>query len=674
MKIGSKAKPAGKKASTKKKSIRARIMSRMSLTVLISLLVVTIVNTVLSTINTMNILEATLAETAVLAADRVEEEMIAYGNIAREVGLNSDLSNRSVSLDRKLSIVDTRVNIHSFERAFILDEKGVDISTGEDHSAQAYFTRAKGGETYVSEPVIKPETSEIVNVVSAPIWSGGMPGSTVTGVVCFVPSSTYLNDIVSSIQVSENGGAYILNAEGTTIACEDMEVVLRQENVVRDFSDDPELAQLAVLEADMAAGNSGFGTYIYEGHTELMAYAPIPGTDGWSIAITTYMTDFTNTLITCTVLSVLLTVLAILVSIFLARQLANGIGKPLQACAERLDTLAEGDLHSPVPVAKTEDEIGTLLSASARLQNDLQSIIHDFSFIMAELSRGNFTVDSSDASIYKADYQEMLQSMRALCANMGDTLRRIDDTSTQVDMGAGQVAAGAQALSQGSVEQAASVEQLAASLNQINEHIRTSGEYINQADQKTEHAGRMADQCNRQMQEMVAAMDDINRSSEEIGKIIKTIEDIAFQTNILALNAAVEAARAGSAGKGFAVVADEVRNLAAKSAEASQSTAALIENSIAAVHRGTKLANDTAEQLQLVADSNQVIAEMVRKIALSSAEQTEGINQVSIGVEQISTVVQTNSATAEQSAAASEEMAGQAAMLKQLVDQFQLDR
>ena len=206
----------------------------------------------------------------------------------------------------------------------------------------------------------------------------------------------------------------------------------------------------------------------------------------------------------------------------------------------------------------------------------------------------------------------------------------------------------------------------------INRHVTQASVYAAKANEKTMDTIGLTNSCNDEMQELVSAMDDISHSSQEISKIIKTIEDIAFQTNILALNAAVEAARAGAAGKGFAVVADEVRSLAAKSAEASKSTAALIEASISAVSRGVSLVSDSAKNIQVVADHTREVGEMVDQIAASAQEQTEAVQQVTSGLDQISGVVQTNSATAEESAAASEELSSQAAMLKHLVAGFQL--
>lgn len=218
------------------------------------------------------------------------------------------------------------------------------------------------------------------------------------------------------------------------------------------------------------------------------------------------------------------------------------------------------------------------------------------------------------------------------------------------------------------------MEQLAARINEISNQAKDTAGGAQDARGQTHQAGEEISVCNRQMQELMEAMDKIQNSSSEIGKIIKAIEDIAFQTNILALNAAVEAARAGTAGKGFAVVADEVRNLASKSAEASQSTAALIENSTEAVRTGTEIAKHTAETLVHVVSSMQSVISSIDKIAAVSGEQSEAVAQVTEGITQISGVVQSNSATAEESAAASEELSAEAVGLKQLVEQFTLAR
>ena len=227
-------------------------------------------------------------------------------------------------------------------------------------------------------------------------------------------------------------------------------------------------------------------------------------------------------------------------------------------------------------------------------------------------------------------------------------------------------------MSQGATEQASSIQELAASITEISNQVNQNAENAENASKKATNVGDQIISSNEHMQEMTSAMKEISEKSSQIGKIIKTIEDIAFQTNILALNAAVEAARAGEAGKGFAVVADEVRSLASKSAEASKDTSLLIEGSIQAVNKGTEIADITASQLLEVVSGAKDIVTTIDNIANASKQQANSVRQVTVGVDQISSVVQTNSATAEESAAASEELSGQAQILKELVNRFRL--
>ena len=360
---------------------------------------------------------------------------------------------------------------------------------------------------------------------------------------------------------------------------------------------------------------------------------------------------------------------AVLVTILMAAYLTKMIKLPISEIESVAKQMAQGHLDARVDY-ESKDELGDLAENMRIMSSRIAGYMRQINAALMQLADGDFNVAHQDE--FLGDFKPTQESVRKLVGSLNSTLGQINQSADQVSAGSDQVASGSQALSQGATEQASSVEELAATINEISEQVRSNAQSAQDGSQLAEAAGSKMEEGNRQMQEMIAAMADISEKSGQIGKIIKTIEDIAFQTNILALNAAVEAARAGEAGKGFAVVADEVRNLASKSAEASKSTAALIEGSIQAVERGTKLADETARTLTEVVESAKQVVSVVDGISLASNQQASSIAQVTQGIDQISSVVQTNSATAEESAAASEELSGQAQILKSLVGQFRL--
>jgi len=654
------------------KTIRSKIMLCMTLTLLLSLLAVGGVSAYLNYTSTIDTLEQSLTETVEIAAERVEKELTAYENVVSEVGMIPDLSNPAISNAQKLSIAQTRSDYFGFTRCNLLNPQGISLVDGKDFSDRAYFQSSVKGAISVSEPLVSKVTGQLSIIISGPIWKDGKAGGEVAGVIYFVPDETFLNDIMASIQIGRKGTAFMINRGGVTIADTNMENVTRGENTIEEAKTDRSLQALAKLEEHMLAGESGVGTYSYGGVEKLLAYAPVGGTDGWSIAVTAVLEEFLSSTRLGLVITALLLLVSILVAVVIAWQLSSRIGRPIAACAQRLESLARGDLDSPVPDFSSKDETGILIGSTRDLKERLGTVIRDMDYLLDHMSNGDFTVHTQAKESYVGSFRSLLDAELRLKEELIRVLREIDAASIQVSSGAEQVSSGAQALAQGATEQASSVEELAASINDISGRINATAEHSTTAEQENQHTHDQIQACSEQMKNLVGAIEIINAKSGEISKIIKTIEDIAFQTNILALNAAVEAARAGSAGKGFAVVADEVRNLASKSQEAAQGTTVLIQETVSAVEKGTALSEQTEASLQQVVESAQAVLDAVTQISSATNEQAQAVSQVSIGIDQISSVVQTNSATAEQSAAASEEMSTQAQLLKDMVGRFRL--
>ena len=318
------------------------------------------------------------------------------------------------------------------------------------------------------------------------------------------------------------------------------------------------------------------------------------------------------------------------------------------------------------------DELGEMVDDFSALSGELKKIITDICAVLSEMSKGNFAVQSMDENMYVADYAGILQSYREINQNLKNVFGSINQVAADVEAGSEQIANGSVALSQGATEQASTLEELSSSIYALSARISAQAQKAGNVESYFGEVSEKISDENQQMGEMLLAMEEIEDKSNQVERIIKAIDDIAFQTNILALNAAIEAARAGVYGKGFAVVADEVRNLAGKSADAAAETSVLIESTINAVKKGVNIVDHAAKTLGDVMDGSEKSKEMVSEIAGSMVADAKSISEVSKGLEEVSKVVQQNSATSEESSASSQDLNENAASLKEMISRIQV--
>ena len=364
--------------------------------------------------------------------------------------------------------------------------------------------------------------------------------------------------------------------------------------------------------------------------------------------------------------------ISVAVSVVFGVYITRGITQPVTELEQAARAMAKGEFSAVRVEYDSRDELGSLAGDIRSMVKTLTDVLQNETYILNEMAEGNFSVHSEKDEYYIGEFEQLMRSMKKINRGLSELLLQISQSADNVAAGSEQVSSGSQNLAQGTTEQAASVEELTGMMSEISDQAYRNSRDAQEASEKAQMVKENATESSRSMQEMVKAMAEISGKSDEIRKIVKTIEDFSFQTNILALNAAVEAARAGDRGKGFSVVANEVRSLANQSSAASKSTAALIQSSLQAVENGRRIANETDNALAEVVSGIDNVSELLFHITDASSKQFDANRQVTENINLISEVVQTNSATAEECAAASEELASQAQLLKELVSHFKL--
>ena len=380
------------------KSIRTKITLCLILTVLIGLVASGSSSITLNYNNTMSTVEQMMSQTAVLAAGRAQQELAAYKNAVMEAGCIPQLSDPKVSVEEKQAIIDGRVSMHGFRRGNVVDADGISIFDGNDYSDREYVRQAMQGNVFVSEPLISKITGELSIMVAAPLYSEGDHEKSIVGVVYFVPHETFLNDIVSAIQIGKNSRAYMINKSGDTIADITLDTITVQ-NIEAEAQSDPSLLELAAIHSEMRQGKNGFGSYTNGEDKMFAAYAPVPDTDGWSIAVTAPQINYLESTRDAMVINIAVIAASILISVIVALALAVNIGKPMRACVKRMKLLVEGDLETPMPKITNKDETGVLVRSTETLVEGLRTVINDISYLLNEMANQNLNVHTEHEDV-----------------------------------------------------------------------------------------------------------------------------------------------------------------------------------------------------------------------------------------------------------------------------------
>ena len=600
-----------------------------------------------------------ITEAAALA---VKSEFDGIKDTVEELGMTADLYERAMNHEELHEYLEDRAAAYRFKAIYLTNTNGV-TEEGIDFSQYNFCQRAINGEVCLLAPQVTAAGDASDIMVSAPIYKGGIKGSTIVGAVIVVIDGYRLTELISGVNVGETGDVYVIDETGRTIADIMYEYVLSEENTIASVATDPEAAPFANVEKLALAGESAVDIVKYDGDKNFLCVVPLEGY-GWALGAMALEMEYIGAYVKAAVFSLIVAVVMVGIAFLVMRKWLHDALDPLKDVAKLVKGVSEGDYSNKVEYANS-DEIGDIVNACNVMVDSNSAVIGDAGKVLSAMANGDFTAYPS--ATYLGEFKQLESALQRICKNMRETFRTIASVSQSVGHGSQEVDAGATTLAQGTTEQAASIEELVSTLNDVIKQVHTTATNSKEADKLVAQANAKAVKGSEQMALLEDAMAEIEHTSNEISRIIKSIEDIAFQTNILALNAAVEAARAGTAGKGFSVVADEVRSLAAKSAAAAKDTAERIEAALAAIGKGVDASKVTGQYLAEVTADMREVVERIDEISNATGEQSISLDQIATGTDQISAVVQTNSATAEQSAAASASMRMEADKLQNIV-------
>ncbi|MEA5085571.1 MAG: methyl-accepting chemotaxis protein [Lachnospiraceae bacterium] len=658
-----------KRKGAKEKSIKTKILATVLAMLILSLGTVSTLFSIMSLKSIKETAWEILDETGKVTAQAVENRLLRSRTVVSEVGTVARLTSTTTSNEDKLEILDSKISQYGLISMDIADKTGKTLRGG-NVSSEDFFNEAIQNKTVITSPKPTTDGKKATMKLAAPLWSGGLSGTSVVGVVYCEVDGSFLSGITSKIKIGEKGYAYIIDSNSVLIAHPDQNKVLAQYNIIEEGKKDASMKAVGEIASQALVQGKIQGEYTVNGSDKWAFFCPIEGTQ-WMVAIAVDADEFMETGCRATALCIGISVAALVVAALIIIWLTNSITRPVKLAEDVADEMAKGNFDVDMDY-KSNDELGRLANSMHCMTVNIKAVVDDTARMLEEMAKGNFDIEP-DAD-YIGEFQRVDTAMRRIIMKLSETLASISVSADSVNLGAGHVSAGAQTLSQGTTEQASALEELLVSVEGVSQQVKENASNADKANEISAKVGTQLVYSNQQMEKMMKAIMEIEGKSKEIGKIIKVIDDIAFQTNILALNAAVEAARAGESGKGFAVVADEVRNLAGKSAQAAKESTEHIQEAIEAVNEGTKIAEETAKAIEEVVNNAKQVVEDVTKIANASNQQADAISQITVGLDQIASVVQNNAATAEESAAASEELAGQATVLEEEVSKFRLKK
>ncbi len=642
----------------KKTTIKARIL-RLSI---ISILVLSILLVSLASILIFNAYDESYRKQALSLANSYSQTI--QTNIENlQDDLNAAASNLmifndAVPADTRMSHLASLAATSHFKDFSIARSDGTTLND-TNISDREYFQSAMRGEYYVSSPVVRKTDNSVTTMVAGPSVTYNNEQYVVYGGL----DSLYFSRGLSSIDMGAGSTVSVIDKYGQIVASS----TPSQVEALANYTEVPDPA-LQAFAREMLENEEGIAHYTYGGTDYMAVYQKIEGTDGWTIAVSANYSEVVAKVVLDIIICLVLSGTLILVNIIVTLKVSNKISNPLTMSTKRLVLLSQGDVKTPFENHAPNDETRILSQSLVDTVQTLRLYIEDISSVLSALAAGDLTVSSTLE--YKGDFQEIGTSLREISNALNRAFSTVKESMVSIQSGATQVAAGAQTLSTTALEESQAVSEISSTVANINDQADNTAITARKAAELTHTTNINANSGGELMKELLQAVENIKDKSSAISQIIKTIGDIAFQTNILALNAAIEAARAGGAGKGFAVVANEVGMLASKSQEAAQSTESLITDSLSAVDAGMQLASKAYEQMQaIVSDIGQVTSQ-IEAIDTATGKQKESLELITENMSRIEVGMQSNTATAQESAASSEELSSLSTSLAQAVSKY----